>query len=96
MEFLLEVNFTEQKFFLVFIVPVGSILIQKTQKPSNNQHYIFIYLFIKMERLVSAVFGHPQAQSKKLVCTKTPHKDKKTKAFILTVLGITYLCCCII
>jgi hypothetical protein len=46
--------------------------------------YLFIYLYI-MERLVSAVFGDPQAQSKNLFVQKLQIKIKKTEAFTLTM-----------
>jgi hypothetical protein len=91
---------TTNKLFFWYSLSQLALYICINIKPSNSQHYVciylFIYLYIKVERLVSAVFGDPQAQFKNLFVQKLRLKIKKMEAFTLTMLGITYLWCCII
>jgi hypothetical protein len=56
---LLSIKFQEFT-ILVFIVPVGSIRMQK-HKNRQIANTIYLFIYLKTERLVSAVFGHPQA-----------------------------------
>jgi hypothetical protein len=51
------------------------------QKHKDRQiaNIMFIYLYIKMERQVSAAFGHPQTQFKNLFTQKLHIKVKRCR-----------------
>jgi hypothetical protein len=61
---------------LVFIVPVGIYSnVYISTKPSHSQQYMFIIIYrLKTEHLVSAAFGHHQAQIQELVLAETVHE----------------------